>query len=52
MRILLVRIFLLLCLFTLPELYLQVPKVPKVVSEKEKRKKKPCLALIFPISFF
>lgn len=26
--------------------------LPKVVSEREKRKKKRCLGLIFPISFF
>lgn len=42
----------LLCFFhfTLPER--QVPTVPKVVSEREKRKKTRCLGLIFPISFF
>lgn len=51
MRILLVRIFL-LCFFTLPYLTYTYRYLPKVVSEKEKRKKNRCLGLIFPISFF
>lgn len=50
MRILLVRIFFYYAF--LPYLTYTYRYLPKVVSEKEKRKKKLCLGLIFPISLF